>query len=47
MAPDGTVILSGLLRRQEAALLAAYRLQHLSLRSRILIDGWSTLVLRK
>jgi ribosomal protein L11 methyltransferase len=47
VAPGGFVILSGLLRRQEAAVLAAYRAQHLRLGSRIVIDGWSTLVLRK
>jgi ribosomal protein L11 methyltransferase len=47
VAPGGTVILSGLLRRQEAAVLASYRAQHLRLARRIVIDGWSTLVLRK
>jgi ribosomal protein L11 methylase PrmA len=41
------MILSGLLRRQEAAVLASYRAQHLRLNSRIVIDGWSILVLRK
>jgi ribosomal protein L11 methyltransferase len=46
-APDGSVVLSGLLRRQEAGVLAAYRAQHLRLEARIVIDGWSTLVLRK
>lgn len=45
-APRGTVILSGLLCRQEPAVLAAYRAQHLRLESRIVIDGWSTLILR-
>ena len=47
VAPGGAVILSGLLRRQEAGVLAAYRRQRLALASRIVIDGWSTLVLRK
>jgi ribosomal protein L11 methyltransferase len=47
VVPGGMVILSGLLRRQEAAVLASYRVQHLRLASRIVIDGWSTLVLRK
>jgi len=47
VAPGGVVILSGLLRRQEAGVLAAYRRQRLRLASRIVIDGWSTLVLRK
>ena len=43
----GTVILSGLLRWQEAGVLAAYRRQRLTLESRVVIDGWSTLVLRR
>jgi ribosomal protein L11 methyltransferase len=47
IAPGGTAILSGLLRRQEAGVLAAYRLQGLILKNRIVIDGWSTLVLHK
>jgi ribosomal protein L11 methyltransferase len=46
-APGGVVILSGLLQRQEAAVLASYRAQRLRLSSRIVIDGWSILVLRK
>ena len=44
LARPGTVILSGLLRTQEAALVAAYRLQGLRLAERIRIDGWSTLI---
>jgi len=47
LAPGGTVILSGLLRRQEPGVLASYRAQLLRLENRIVIDGWSTLVLRK
>jgi len=47
VAPGGTAILSGLLRRQEAGVLAAYRAQGLWLEARIVIDGWSSLVLRK
>jgi ribosomal protein L11 methyltransferase len=47
LAPGGTAILSGLLQRQEAAVLAAYRAQGLPLETRIVIAGWSTLVLRK
>jgi ribosomal protein L11 methyltransferase len=47
VAPGGRVILSGLLRRQEAGVVAAYRAQRLALDCRIVIDGWSTLVLRK
>jgi ribosomal protein L11 methyltransferase len=46
-APEGVAILSGLLRRQEAAVLAAYRAQGLRLSRRIVIGGWSTLILRK
>ena len=46
-APGGFLILSGLLRRQEAGVLAAYRARHLRLAARIGIDGWSTLILRK
>jgi ribosomal protein L11 methyltransferase len=47
VAPGGAVILSGLLRRQAAGVLASYRAQRLRLASRVVIDGWSTLVLRK
>jgi len=47
VAPGGVTILSGLLRRQEAGVLAAYRAQRLVLSFRIVIDVWSTLVLRK
>jgi ribosomal protein L11 methyltransferase len=46
-ALGGAVVLSGLLRRQEAGVLAAYRARHLRLEARIVIDGWSTLMLRK
>lgn len=46
-APGGLVLLSGLLQRQEPSVLAAYGAQHLRLEARIVIDGWSTLVIRK
>jgi ribosomal protein L11 methyltransferase len=46
-APGGLVLLSGLLRRQESGLLAAYRSHRLVLDFRVIIDGWSTLVLRR
>lgn len=46
-APGGSVILSGLLMRQEPGVLAAYRMRRLVLDFRLLIDGWSILVLRK
>ena len=47
LAPGGSAILSGLLTRQEAGVLAAYRAHSLALDFRIVIDGWSILVLRK
>ena len=47
LAPGGVAILAGLLRRQEAQVLAAHRLQHLTLARRIPLDGWSTLILRR
>ncbi len=45
LAPGGIAILSGLLEWQEAEVLAAHRLQRLRLSRRIVIDGWSTLIL--
>jgi len=45
LAPDGIAVLSGLLSYQEPGVLAAHRLAGLSLKQRIVIDGWSTLVL--
>jgi len=45
LAPGGIAVLSGLLSYQEPGVLAAYRLAGLRLRQRIVIDGWSTLVL--
>ena len=47
VAPGGVAILSGLLRRQEEGVLAAYRVHGLVLQARVVTDGWSTLVLRK
>ena len=47
VAPGGYAILSGLLTRQEPGVLAAYRPLGLVLDFRIVIDGWSILVLRK
>ena len=46
LAPGGVAVLAGLLRRQEALVLAAHRAQGLSLERRLVIEGWSTLVLR-
>ena len=46
LAPDGRLLLSGLLRRQEAEVLAAYR-AHGALPVRLLRDGeWTTIGLR-
>lgn len=47
LAPDGVAVLSGLLDRQERFVLAAHRLQGLSLLGRIRIQGWTTLVLAR
>lgn len=47
LAPGGYVVLSGLLTAQEAAVLAAHRIQGLVLVRRYRIEGWSTLVLRR
>ena len=46
LAPEGTLVLSGLLAEQETYVRAAYRAQGLALQRRILLDGWATLVLR-
>lgn len=45
LIPGGIVVLAGLLARQEAPVLAAYRAQGLALKRRLVIDGWSTLIL--
>jgi ribosomal protein L11 methyltransferase len=47
LAPGGVAVLSGLLARQEAAVLAAHRAQGLRLLHRIAVDGWHTLVLER
>jgi ribosomal protein L11 methyltransferase len=44
--PGGAAVLAGLLRRQEALVVAAHRAQGLALERRLVIEGWSTLVLR-
>jgi ribosomal protein L11 methyltransferase len=46
LAPGGVAVLAGLLRRQEALVVAAHRAQGLALERRLVIDGWSTLILR-
>jgi ribosomal protein L11 methyltransferase len=47
LAPGGVAILSGLLVRQAPSVLAAYRAAGLSLRRRIVIGEWATLVLAR
>jgi ribosomal protein L11 methyltransferase len=46
-APNARVVLAGLLPWQEAAVLAAWRRVGFNLRRRILVDGWSTLILAR
>jgi ribosomal protein L11 methyltransferase len=46
LAPGGRAVLSGLLRRQEPIVLAPHRGLGVSLERRIVISGWSTLILR-
>jgi ribosomal protein L11 methyltransferase len=45
LAPGGIAVLSGLLSYQEPGVLAAHRLARLRLQQRVVIDGWSTLVI--
>jgi len=47
LAPGGVAILSGLIEWQVPFVLAAHRLQGLSLARRLVIDGWATLELRR
>jgi ribosomal protein L11 methyltransferase len=47
VAPNGRVVLSGLLAAQAGTALASYRARGLVLERRILLDGWATLVLRR
>jgi ribosomal protein L11 methyltransferase len=47
LAPGGRAVLSGLLARQEGIVLAAHRGLGLALECRYVLDGWSTLVLRR
>ena len=46
LAPGGRAVLSGLLRRQEPIVLSPHRSRGIVLERRLLVDGWSTLVLR-
>ncbi len=47
LAPGGIAVLAGLIDWQEPYVLAAHRMQRLSLVHRIGIDGWRTLILRR
>jgi ribosomal protein L11 methyltransferase len=47
LAPNARIVLSGLLTSQASAALAAYRQHGLALERRVVLDGWSTLVLRR
>lgn len=47
LAPEGHIILSGLLLGQEPAAIAAYRAQGLALEGRIRLGEWVTLVMRR
>jgi ribosomal protein L11 methyltransferase len=47
LAPDGRAVLAGLLARQEAMVLAPHRGVGIVLERRVLVDGWSTLILRR
>jgi ribosomal protein L11 methyltransferase len=47
LAGRGTLVLSGLLERDVPGVLSAYAAQGLRLRSRTILEGWATLVLRR
>ena len=47
VAPNGHVVLSGLLTAQAGAALASYRARGLVLVRRIRLEGWATLVLSR
>jgi ribosomal protein L11 methyltransferase len=47
LAPGGRIVLSGLLTHQAQPVLMAYRAQGLALERRIMLEGWTTLVLRR
>ena len=46
LAPGGRAVLSGLLRHQEAEVLAAHRAQGLVLEHRLRLGSWSVLLLK-
>ncbi len=47
MAPNGHIVLSGLMPAHAGGVVAAYRRQGLALQARLLIDGWVTLTMRR
>jgi ribosomal protein L11 methyltransferase len=47
LAEGGVAVLSGLLPRQEAIVIAAHRRVRMHLARRVVVDGWSTLVLTR
>ena len=47
LQPGGRAVLSGLMRRQEPIVLAPHRGCGIVLERRLVIDGWSTLILRR
>ncbi len=47
LKPSGALILSGLLLKDVAGVLAAYRMQGWTMRSKTAREGWATLVLRR
>jgi ribosomal protein L11 methyltransferase len=47
LAPEGRAVLSGLLRSQEPIVLAAHRSCGIVLDSRLVVEGWSTLIMRR
>jgi ribosomal protein L11 methyltransferase len=47
LAPSALVILSGLLPHQAQGVIASYRARGLLLRRHLLIDGWSSLLMRR
>lgn len=47
LAPGGAIVLSGLLLADEASALSSYRAQGLALASRVRLQGWVTLLMRR
>jgi ribosomal protein L11 methyltransferase len=47
LAPCGRLVLSGLLPAHAPGVIAAYRRQGLRLQTRLIVDGWATLIMRR